>query len=295
MGASFLEYVLKGIKGEIDVKRLANVHYFEFTESFHTIDDSHGFCELVYVDRGRIDIESENYTGELKENCMILHGRDERHSLTCRDDVAPNVIIIGFECSASLSPLTSSPLLLNDELQKFLAEIIKEARSVYLPPYDIPYQAEMEKRDSFAFGADQLIKDYLQIFLIKAVRLSEERALGSENEIRGFSGIAEVKRYLDENFTERIGLEELCFLFGTNRSTLTKEFKATYSSTIFDYINSLRIEYAKRLLSEGERSLTEISELLNLSSVHYLTALFKKRTGISPTEYIALTKGFKQS
>ena len=62
-------------------------------------------------------------------------------------------------------------MLLTDELQKMIAEIIKEARTVYLPPYDIPNLKDMKKRKKFAFGADQLIKNYLQIFLIKAVQI----------------------------------------------------------------------------------------------------------------------------
>ena len=113
-----MEFILKKFKREIEVTRLANVHYFEFNENFNTKGDSHDFCELVYVDRGRIDIVSEHYTGELLENCMILHNAGESHSLTCKENIAPNVIIIGFECkSRELDPLTYSPLLLNDELQ----------------------------------------------------------------------------------------------------------------------------------------------------------------------------------
>ena len=170
-----------------------------------------------------------------------------------------------------------------------MAEIIKEARSVYLPPYDIPNQADMKKRTSFSFGADQLIRDYLQIFLIKALRAAN---MGVTSERIGatyeFPRIAEVKKYLDENFTERIGIEELCFLFNTNRSTLSSGFKKVYGMTIIDYVNHLRIEYTKALLHQ-EHSLTEISEIMNLSSVHYLTSLFKRKTGMSPTEYLKLT------
>lgn len=285
-----MEFVLKSFQSEIVVTRLANVHYFEFNENFNTKGDSHDFCELVYVDRGRIDIVSEHYTGELLENCMILHNAGEIHSLTCKENIAPNVIIIGFECKSSeLDSLTHSPLLLNDELQKSLAEIIKEARSVYMPPYDIPNQTDMKKRTSFSFGADQLIRDYLQVFLIKALRVAD---MGVRSEKNGANydsrRIAEVKEYLDENFTERIGIEELCFLFNTNRSTLSSGFKRMYGMTIIDYVNYLRIEYTKVLLHQ-KHSLTEISEIMNLSSVHYLTSLFKRKTGMSPTEYMNLT------
>jgi len=282
-----MEFVLKNFKKEIVVQRLANIHYFEFTKNSYTKDDSHDFPELVYVDKGKINITSDNYTGELKAGELIVHSSGESHSLTCNEVMAPNIIIIGFECSApELETLTHSPLMLTDELQKMIAEIVKEARTVYLPPYDIPNLKDMKKRKKFAFGADQLIKNYLQIFLIKALRLSgsidEIPAAGESN----FARIAEIKNYIDENFAQKIAVEELCFLFNTNKTTLSNEFKTAYGKTLIDYVNTLRIEFTKTKLREGNCSLTKISEMLSLSSVHYLTALFKKYTGISPTDFL---------
>ncbi len=291
---TFMDFVLKNFKKEINVSRLANIHYFEFTGNFHTLDDSHDFCELVYVDKGKIDIRSQNYTGELTAGSLIVHNAGESHSLTCDEDTVPTIIIIGFECtSPDMDKLTHSPLLLTDELQKMIAEVIKEARTVYLPPYDIPNQRDMKKRKKFAFGADQLIKNYLQIFLIKALRLSESirETKESEGSSTGFSRIAEIRKYIDENFAEKIAVEELCFLFNTNKTTISAEFKNTYGKTLIDYVNCLRIDYTKRRLKEGGVSLTRISELLNLSSVHYLTVLFKKYTGISPTDYVRECRG----
>ena len=282
-----MEFVLKNFKKEIIVTKLANVHYFEFTNNFHTKDDSHDFCELVFIDKGKIDITSDNYTGELTAGQLIVHNAGESHSLTCNETIAPNIIIIGFECaSREIDKLTHTPLLLTDELQKMIAEIVKEARTVYLPPYDIPNLKDMKKRKKFVFGADQLIKNYLQIFLIKAIRLADSIREASYTALEtGFARITEIKRYIDENFAEKIAVEELCFLFNTNKTTISGEFKSAYGKTLIDYINCLRIEYTKKKLREGGCSLTKISETLNLSSVHYLTALFKKYTGISPTEY----------
>ena len=287
-----MEYVLKSFKSEIKVNRLANVHYFEFTPSFHTTNDSHNFCELVYVDKGRIQISSEHYTGELSQGSMIIHNSNQYHSLTCKENIAPNIIIIGFECTAQiLDRLTYSPLPLTDELQKMLAEIIKEGRAVYEPPYDIPYVKDMKKRRRFSYGADQLIKNYLQIFIIKSLRLldsleeNKKADLGALFKATPLTQIGEVKSYLDENFKEKINVEELCFIFNTNKTTLTKEFKRLFGHTIIDYVNMKRIEYTKTMLKRGDMSLTEIADTMNLSSVHYLTALFKKQEKMTPTEY----------
>ncbi len=284
-----MEFVLKSFKMDLKITRLANIHYFEFTSNYHTVNDSHEFCELVYVDKGNIEISSDHYTGILYQNQMILHGANQNHSLTCNEEIAPNIIIIGFECKTeALDDLTRSPLTLTEDLQKMLAEIIKEARAVYLPPYNVPNLKNMKKRKEFAFGADQLIKNYLQIFLIKCLRLFEETksSVTTKKEDVEKSQIYEVKRYLDENYRQKITLEELCFLFNTNKTSLSVHFKQAFDKTIIEYLNALRIKNTKALLREGKYTLTQIADLMHMSSVHYLTALFKKHTGMSPTEYL---------
>ncbi len=288
-----MEFTLKSFKKEISVTSLANIHYFELSPSLDTEGDSHAFCELVYVERGKIQISSDNYTGELTEGELIVHGPHEIHSLTSDGATAPNIIIIGFECkSKSLDRLSHAPLRIGEELEKMLVEIVKEGRSVYMPPYDIPNVKEMKKRRGFAFGADQLIKNYLQIFLIKCVRLSESiasrrGAVGNIDPEINLALISEVKEYIDCNFCQKILIEDLCFLFNTNKTTLSRAFKAVYGQTVIDYVNSRRVKYTKQLLREGGRTLTSIAEMMDLSSVHYLTSLFKKHTGLSPTEYLA--------
>ncbi len=283
-----MEFILKPFLEEITVKRLANVHYFEFTPSYHTSGSAHAFCELLYVDSGSINVQSDHYTGELHQGQMIVHGANQTHSLACTEDVAPNVIIIGFECeSPELDRLTYAPLLLSTELQKMLAEIIKEARAVYLPPYNVPNVTDMKKRAEFSFGADQLIKNYLQIFLIKCLRGGDTAKRESRIDD---SQIENVKNYLDENYNQKITVAELCFLFGTNKTTLSREFKHAYGKTVVDYVNTLRVEQTKKLLRKKTYTLTQIAEMMNMSSVHYLTVLFKKYERLTPTEYTRTIK-----
>ncbi|MBQ4268526.1 MAG: helix-turn-helix transcriptional regulator [Clostridia bacterium] len=296
-----MQFILKPFKEEITVERLANIHYFEFTPHYETSGDSHAFCELLYVDSGKIDIVSEHYTGELCERQMIVHGANQTHALQCGDGQAPSVVIIGFECkSAELEKLTYAPLSLSAELQKMLAEIIKEARTVYEPPYDVPNLKNMKKRKKFTFGADQLIKNYLQIFLIKCLRDNRfsdgqptpkpRMAMKADGADADETRAREVKKYLDVNYAQKINVDELCFLFGTNKTTLSREFKRLCGKTVVDYVNALRIEHTKRLLRENSYTLTQIAAALNISSVHYLTALFKKYTGITPTQYVQKIK-----
>lgn len=283
-----MDYKLKTFDIPMNVTRIANVHYFEFTNQYHTTKNAHNFCELLYVDKGSITVRSENYSGSLSDNQLMIHRPNETHFLECCNNIAPNVIIIGFECLCpELIPFARFPVTLSVEQKRLLAEIMQEGMNVYAPPYDLPDQTDMKKREDYPFGADQMIKLRLETFLITLVRSQRRQAYASLASFPAGSGVAAVHQYLTEHYSEKIPLSNLCFLFGTNKTTLCKSFKAEYGTTILNYINSLKIREAKALLRENELSITEISEKLGFNSIHYFCRLFKKATGQAPKEYTA--------
>lgn len=270
------DFVLHDLKTDISVTRVANLHYFEFTEKYRTLSDRHGFCELLYVDRGEIEVTAERYTGTLRAGQLIIHRPGEEHSLSTERG-APNVIIIGFECeSEALSPLSERPVTLSDEQAGRLAEVTAHGMNVFEPPYDVPNLKCMRKRGDSAFGAEQLFRNSLECFLIELTRSAPARAR---------SDTAALERYISENYRTKITLDNLCFLFGTNKTTLCRRFRETYGQSVTRYVNGLRIRDAKRLLREGELSVTEIAEKLGFESLHYFSRLFSRYTGVSPTGY----------
>ncbi|MBQ6999036.1 MAG: helix-turn-helix transcriptional regulator [Clostridia bacterium] len=285
-----MEHKLKRFSYAITVSKIANLHYFEFTNQFHTTKGNHAFRELLYVDSGFITVDADNYTGIIKENQLIIHKSNEEHSLSCPEDEASNVIIIGFECnSEELDVFCESPVTLNEVQKRLLTEIIKEGRNVFEPPYDIPGQKDMKKRKEYPFGADQLIKIKLENLFIELIRSKNNISSEETNDISN-DKIQEICRYLNENFKEKIRLSELCFLFGTNSTTLCNKFRASYGETVISYINKLKIKEAKKLMRSGRYNLTEIASIVGFSSVHYFSRTFKQHEKKSPTTYIKTIK-----
>lgn len=285
-----MEYKLKKFFQPVKVSRLANIHYFEFIKEFHTKMECHSFRELLYVDSGQLEIAADNYNGILKENQLIIHQSNELHSLVCSQSEAPNVIIIGFECSCEeLDAFSASPITLNDTQKKLLSDAIKEGRNVFLPPYDIPGQKDMKKRTDFPFGADQLIKLKLEALFIELIRSKSHTDVVEHPEAANDKTI-EIVRYLNENFRQKIKLPELCFIFGTNATTLCNNFYAAYGKTIISYVTALKIKEAKKLMRSGSYNLTEIASMVGFSSIHYFSKIFKQYENQSPTAYIKTLK-----
>lgn len=281
-----VQYILKDFETAVSVKKIANIHYFEFTDQYKTHSDSHDFCELIYIDKGALLIESEGFSGTLTDGHVLIHRAGEMHSLSCSGGLAPGVIIIGFSCDhAQLASFSETPTALSPKEKRLLSEILKDGMSVYMPPYDMP-NTDMKKREFYPFGADQLLKNHLEELLICLIRRKKEEGSFLDVSDSGNTVVSHITQYINEHFTERITLDSLCFLFATNKTTLCREFKQEHGKTVLAYINALKIKEAKRLLRAQQYTATEVSELVGYSSLHYFSRIFKAVTGISPKRYL---------
>lgn len=73
-------------------------------------------------------------------------------------------------------------------------------------------------------------------------------------------------------------------------SALIANFKKYTRYTIVQYVGKKRMEYAAQLLATKQYSVTQISNMLNLTSVSYFTKKFKEQFGVTPSQYKRVSK-----
>lgn len=279
-----MEYKLNTLSTAISVTRIANVHFFEFPRGYEDTRNRHPFYELVFVAGGVIGVDSEDFRGELQKNECIIHRTGVSHRLFCKEESETTVVIIGFEAEESLlDSFSYTPTRLEIGEIKELSAVVREGRSVFSPPYDVPVY-DMKKKKRQPYGSEQMLRLHLETFLIQLLRRSALRESGEERSDYGFK-ISEILEYIDRNFLEKITLEELSFLFHTNRSTLCKAFKAEMGMTVTAYINEKKTERAKKLLRETKKTVDALAAELNFESSAYFCSFFKRETGVTPISY----------
>ena len=279
-----MKFNLKTLNSVLQVSKIANVHFFEFPKGYRTQMDQHPFCELVFVGAGKLTVESEDYSGSLQKNHMILHPADTEHAFSCSSHAATSLIIIGFVCkSEKLRDFASKPIELSETEVKQLAEIVKEGRNVFAPPYNVPMQ-NMVKKKVQPFGSEQVLRSLLEVFLINLIRRHDFLETRKNKAPVEFE-IGEIIQYLRDNYLEKITLSELAFLFRTNRSNLCRTFRETTGETVVSYINRKKTERAKRELSETGKTVSQIADEMRFEEVSYFCRFFKKEVGVTPSEF----------
>ena len=99
------------------------------------------------------------------------------------------------------------------------------------------------------------------------------------------TSVADVKEYLDQNYSFRITLDDLAARFYINKYYLTRIFKKQYGQSISTYLTSLRITQAKQLLRFSDKPVEEIGMECGLGALHYFSRVFKEIEGVPPSVY----------
>ena len=93
------------------------------------------------------------------------------------------------------------------------------------------------------------------------------------------------KHYIEENKGINIKLEELAKNTGFSYTYFSSLFKKETGKTVTEYIQMIRIDTAKKLLTEKDKSISEVAELAGYNDIKFFTRQFKKTLGVSPNEY----------
>ena len=95
-----------------------------------------------------------------------------------------------------------------------------------------------------------------------------------------------VKQYLQHNYMLcNISLDSVSTILNLNASYFSAQFKRCFGVNFVDYLTDLRIRAAKQLLEDPLHSAAEIASMVGYESANYFARAFKKKTGMTPTEY----------
>ena len=279
-------YLKTRLSSVLNITKIVTVHHFQFDETFAYPGERHDFWEMVYVDRGRVAALCGGEEKILSQGNVVFHAPNEFHAIRSYRS-APDFFIISFVCnSEAMRFFAGYHAPLPQSLRPFLTAALREAEGTYVIPENDPYARGLTRRETAEIGGEQMIKTYLEQLMIQLMRQRKRDVpvFPSRREMESHL-LAVVKQYIERRIREPVCIADICEEIGYSKTYLCRLFHAQSGETVGRYVTRRKIECAKDLIREGTRNMAEISDLLSFDNPQYFCRVFRRVTGMSPTEF----------
>ncbi len=192
-------------------------------------------------------------------------------------------MVYGYDGS-SLYQNYVKPIIKSQSLGSYLFhENVKWENNILLLMKEI-YELYFQKNPLYEFKIQKNLTEIWISFYDNYV-LKERVDLKDASTNRDVDRLRTILTYLEENYADKITLEDIADKIGLCKAECCRFFKRMMNKSLFDYILYYRIERSLPLLTQKNLSITEIAEQTGFSSSSYYARVFKEQLGYSPTEY----------
>lgn len=179
------------------------------------------------------------------------------------------------------------------EVCKFIYEKYPEIQVIILSAYnEFEYARTAIRYDAADYVLKLSVLEELPPAVAKVTQKLEkqkkelERELQAEPQKKETESLYEkMLSYIEENYSGKITLNDIAEALHANSSYLSRLFKQKSGNNLFDAVLEKRIEKAKGYMTDTDWKIYKISQAVGFEDTGYFSRVFKKYTGISPTEY----------
>ena len=252
--------------------KLRNVASAKYGGDWHSTPHAHNYTELFYIigGNGQFQIDDEQFP--VRAHQLVIVNPNIIHTELSYAAHPLEYIVLGIEGLEISIPGTNE--------NRYCIYTFPTANKVLNCMQNILH--EMQSRESAHQIACQAYMDILVVQLMRHTGTSMTQVADNSPANRQ---CAAIRRYIDSHYKEPLTLDLLAAEANVNKYYLAHAYKQTYGISPINYLIARRIREGKRLLTETDLSLSQISGILGFSSASYFSQSFRKAEGISPVEY----------
>jgi len=101
----------------------------------------------------------------------------------------------------------------------------------------------------------------------------------------GDEAVLKAQEFIENNPTTIFTVDEICNKFNVGRRTFERRFKKNTGNSVSEYIQRVKVEFAKKYLETGRKTINEIIYETGYNDINAFRKVFKKFTDLSPVDY----------
>lgn len=126
--------------------------------------------------------------------------------------------------------------------------------------------------DDVCFQLQEVVESFVSVV--------SEQMIYSDNK-----AVSKVVAYIGRHYMQPLSLDLLSKVAGLSSTYLSAQFTRVMGYGLREQINRVRVEEAKRLLTATDYSLSDIAVAIGFADQSYFSKVFKKETGLTPSQY----------
>ena len=251
-----------------------------FTEHHHTA------IEISYIAEGSGTYRIHGEDVEIKKGDIFVFGTNEVHWIY---EINRPMVLLNIQCEPRYIWSPQSGDFDNSLLDPFFNrnDTLKQIKSDDPLSGEISHimrkvQAELSECKN---GHDIMARAYLFEILVLLSRRYDTECAAQNVRVGRLNDMEAALRYIDENITSPISLDEIALNANMSRTYFCTVFKKLNGLSPWEYIGLKRIQMARKLLEESTKSILEISLECGYNNISHFNRAFKSVTGRKPSEY----------
>ena len=278
----------------IDISTVFSIAYLDSEYTIPEIESSPDNWVMFYVEKGEATLITEKEPLLLHQGELYLHRNTGESPLQFKQKHAEAscALMISFRSSSSAMHFFSGKKIqANITAKLHISTILHELLYTKYLPFNTPELIGIKQHtDKPLWAADQTVLMRLELMLIDIIRADSTfkkipSAIVKNDDILSDDLCLKVIEYMELHINEKLSMEALSRSLSFSKSYISRRFASTYGCSIIDYFNQMKLDEAKRLIRDTNKNFFEISDMLMFSNSHYFSTLFKKHTGLTPTQY----------
>lgn len=260
--------------GRIKVKKTG---VYRFLSSYRYAPHSHMELEVNYVKSGNcVMVFPDEYVPLKSGECVVVTPCVKHGFLV---DTKNGCKLIQAEFSVEVNETDIEDLLGVQEKHPYYRLKNCEAIVPFMEQAARIHRMETQYQE---YKQTQLKLAMIQLLMALKYHIEKSRGLlpGVKNK-----KILEIMKYLQEHYHENVNIEKLAQAQGISSRYVRKYFAGEIGMTCTDYVTVLRINKAKELLWESDKSITSIALEIGYGTPQYFSRTFKNEVGMTPLHY----------